>query len=156
MPVSTMLSLSDAQKGYGEIIPITGFHRCMLEAGVRRVERLVAQKFPRHRKFLQLICRSAMINHGREAHTILLESFGHPVFALQNLSYTFQPLEERKVYIVYIEQAFADWNLRKSEDSFWPTLIVGGVCSVALGLMFAHMSFPVPPIQPHAFMGFYQ
>ncbi len=130
MTTSYYTSYTKAQDSYGEFMPVIGFHRSMLEAGIRRVETLVSQKFSRHTYFLQLICRSAMTHHG-DAHTILLESFGHPLLAIQNLSYTLQPFQERKVYIVHVEEAYAKWMVQTSHSP-WTSFLVGTLCVALL------------------------
>jgi hypothetical protein len=152
MTVSSFLSYSKVEDVYGEIEPLTGFHRSMLEAGIRRVESLIAKKFSRHIRFLQLICRSAMNNHGKTAHTILLESFGQPLFAIQNMSYTLQSYQDRTVYVVRLEEAFAQWKL-KSNDRSWTAWVVGGLCICGIGLLAAHVD---SAISSQAFLHFYQ
>ena len=121
MQVSELIDYTKALDLYGDLIPSMGFHSFLLEAGIRRAETKVTHRF------LKLVCRSAM-KQGN-AHTILLESFGKPLLILQNLSYTFQPYKERKVYVVHVEEVYA------KRPSPWNMFIVGGLCVGILASM---------------------
>ncbi len=116
----------------------------MLEAGIRRMETLVAAEFVRS-SFVQLLCRSAMRGPGRNAHTIVLESFGKPLFVLRNLGvYT------DSVFVIHVEEAYAQWKAQKS----WNPWIVAGFC--VAGILMAVSNTAFPSIRPHAMMGFFQ
>ncbi len=139
MTASMFIPYSKVEDVYGEIQHLTGFHGSMVEAGIRRVESLIAKKFSRHTRFLQLICRSAMNKYGKRAHTILLESFGRPLIAIQNLSYTLQSYQDRMVYIVHVEKAYAQWKLN-ANDCSWTVWIMGGLCICGIGYLATRMS----------------
>lgn len=146
MSVSYYTLFTKVQDVFGEIQPVAGFHKCMLEAGIHRVERWIVIKFPRHRRFLKHVCRSAMSKE--DVHTILLESFGTPLIAIQNLSYTFQPLEERKVYVIQVEKAFAEWSRRISERDKFDWAIAGTLilCGISMFIAVSPTSFRLPKL----------
>ncbi len=134
---SQFLTHSKARDMYGPLYARAAFHTSMLEAGIRRVEGLVATAFGRPR-FLQLLCRSAMRGVGRSAHTILLESFGVPLLVLRNLG-----VYNDSVFVIHVEEAYAEWKARRVRSPW----ILGGFCVAGILLAVATTSFPFT--KPH-------
>ena len=146
MAITRTLDYSCAQELYGDFTHSMGFHSGLLEAGVRRVQLQV------NHPFLALLCRSAM--HHTKTHTILLESFGKPLLVLQNLAYSLQSYKERKVYVVHVEEAYAEWKVRKCKHFLFDTTVIAGVCALGVGIMVS-LVFPTPHIFPHGLLSFY-
>ncbi len=104
--------------------------------------------------FLQRITDGVLKNgYGKRAYMIVLEAFGKPLFIMRNLAHTLQDPEDRKVYIVHLEEALHVW--RERDTATWVEYVaVLGLLGIMGAAAYAScVSWPA--LKPHALMGFY-
>ncbi len=134
------------------------FHPATVKAASRRIRRHLFHEFSvsdDKMYFLQRIVDGLITNgYGRRAHTIVLEAFGKPLFAIRNLAHTLQDPEDRKVYIVHLEEAFHVWRERDT-DSWWEYVALLGLAGILGVVGFGCLHVAWPSVRPHALMGFY-
>jgi hypothetical protein len=142
--------------------PSACFHPLFADAAYKRICHTLAAEFPdisdEKLYFLQRMMDGILKNkHGQQAHMIVLESFGKPLFILRNLAHTLQDPADRTVYVIHLEDALHIWRIaQKERTTNWEAVaFVGIVGLVGVALSWFNGTLCTPNIRPHALMSFY-
>jgi hypothetical protein len=133
------------------------FHPAMAASASQRIRRHLFAAFHVSEDkmyFLQRITHGVLTNgFGQSAYLIVLEAFGKPMYAMRNLAHTLQDPEDRKVYIVHLEEALHVWKER-DKTTWWECVAALGFLGLVGAVGFGYINVAQPCVKPHALLGF--
>ncbi len=140
------------------------FHPAFWEGAMHRLARTIHADFrdiPAGKQLFLIRLVRGLANHKRafRAYSILVESFGQPLYHIRNLAKTQQNPDERMVYVMHLDDLYEQW--RKREESCWSaadclclTTLVGALLGIVLAAFTQHTT--QVGIRPHPFLNMYE
>ncbi len=121
--------------------PDAVFHPFARRAALMRLRSIITVTFGHIGLEYRVAILSALLNSMRSSkcanyYEIILESFGVPVFKIRNLAHSLQPVEDRAVYVIHLNELVKQLSSERREEACWECGVVIGFC-VLIGACFA-------------------